>query len=155
MRRARREEVSAGGVVWKRGPRGPLVAFMLDPFGKWTFAKGHVRRGRGESLAAAALRETREEMGLPVLALQEPLGATEIWFRDRFEHRGALVHKRITFFLMEAPAHARGVPARRERISRMAWVPASRAAGFASYANTQAIIKRAVQYIHRRLRKHS
>lgn len=155
MPRARREEVSAGGVVWKRGPRGPLVAFMLDPFGKWTFAKGHVRKGRGESPAAAALRETREEMGLPQLVLQEPLGSTEIWFRDRFEHQGALVHKLITFFLMEAPSHAHGTPERRARISRIVWVPASRAAEFASYANTQSIIKRAVQHIHQRLRKYS
>lgn len=136
--------------MWKRGARGPLVAFLLDPFGKWTFAKGHVQRGRGESLAAAALRETREEMGLPELLLQERLGTTEIWFRDRFEHRGALVHKYITFFLMQAPRRALGRPERKEKITRVVWVPTGRALAFAGYENTKPILSRAVSLIRRR-----
>lgn len=146
-----RKEIAAGGVVWKRGPArvGPLVAFLLDPFGRWTFAKGHVRRARGESLAAAALRETEEEMGLRGLRLQERLGTTEIWFRDRFEHRGALVHKYITFFLMQAPAQATGRPQRREGIQRVTWIPLRRAISFAGYPNTQPVIRRAVSLILR------
>ena len=124
----------------------------MDPYGKWTFAKGHVRRARGESLPAAAIRETEEEMGLKGLRLQEQLGTTEIWLHDRFEHKGALVHKHITFFLMQAPYHARGSPQRKEKIQRITWVPLARASTFGSYANMRPIVRRAVRLIYGHVR---
>lgn len=149
--RVARQEIAAGGIVWKDGGRaGPLVAFMLDPFGRWTFAKGHVRRARGETLAAAAIRETEEEMGFRGLRLQDWLGTTDIWFRDRFEHKGALVHKFITFYLMQAPHAAVGRPQKSEQIQKIMWVPLRRALTFGGYENTRPIISRAVRIIRRR-----
>lgn len=146
--RPKRLEVSAGGVVWKRSRRGPLLAFILDPYGKWAFAKGHVRRARGESLERAALREVEEEMGIARLRAGPRLGTTEIWFVDRFKHKGARVHKFITWFLMEAPPGIAGRPARHEGIKRIEWVSAERALKFSSYENVRPIIRVALRHIY-------
>lgn len=139
--------------MWKNSPRGPLVAFILDPFHKWTFAKGHVRRARGEALAAAALRETEEEMGLRGLRVQEKLGTTSIWFRDRFEHPGALVHKYITYYLMQAPRAAQGKPQKKELIRGIEWVAIREALSRSSYQNTRPVLERAIRIIRRRTNK--
>lgn len=151
MTRGRRQkariELSAGGIVYQRSAAGPLVAFLLDPYGKWTFAKGHVRRAAGEEPPSAARRETEEEMGLTGLKVIEKLGTTEIWFRDRYHHKGALVHKYITYFLMEAPAGSVGYPEIKEKIKAIAWVPVSEAINFSQYANLRPVLKQAVRRI--------
>jgi ADP-ribose pyrophosphatase YjhB (NUDIX family) len=52
----------AAGCLIVRGDRVLLVKRAIEPgFGKWVFPGGHV--DRGETLEAAALRETREECG--------------------------------------------------------------------------------------------
>src|SRR3989338_7733862 len=94
-------EISAGGIVFKRTPRGVRVAFIMDPYNKWAFAKGHVEKG--ETVEQAALRETREEMGLRKLRIVAPLGVIDFWFHDRYrpETKGVLVHKYVHYFLMQ------------------------------------------------------
>lgn len=144
-----RTEVSAGGIVFQRTAQGPLVAFLLDPYGKWTFAKGHVRRASGESLAAGAVRETQEEMGLVGLTVHGKLGTAEIWFRDRFKHKGSLVHKYITYFLMEAPSGSVGYPQKGERIQAIAWVPLDEAGVFSNYDNLVPVVAKALRWVER------
>lgn len=134
--------------MWKRSRRGPLLAFILDPYGKWAFAKGHVRQARAESLEHAALREVEEEMGIKGLRAGPRLGTTEIWFIDRFKHKGARVHKFITWFLMEAPRDVVVRPARHEGIKRIEWVGAERALKFSSYENVRPIIRAALRHIY-------
>ena len=135
-------EISAGGVVFKRTPRGVRVAFIMDPYGKWTFAKGHPEKD--ESLEVAAIRETREEMGLGRLKIIAPLGKIDIWFRDRYrpETRGMLIHKYIHYYLMEAPPSAKGQPQQKERIRRIIWVPLPKAASTAGYKDIMPFISR-------------
>lgn len=115
-------EHCAGGIVFKRTPKGVRVALLTDPYGRWAFAKGHVEKG--ETLEQAAIRETREEMGLGRLRIVMELGKIDLWFRDRYRDasRGALIHKFITYYLMEAPPSAKGMPQRKERIRRLTWV---------------------------------
>lgn len=53
----------AGGVVWRTGDGEPEVALIHRPrYDDWTFPKG--KNLPGESDAACALREVREETGL-------------------------------------------------------------------------------------------
>lgn len=148
-----RIEISAGGIVFQRRKKGPHVAFILDPFDKWTFAKGHVRIGRGESLEKGAKRETEEEMGLKNLRVLEKLGTTDIWFRDRFEHKGALVHKFITYFLMEVAPGEHGKPQKKELISEISWVPIEKVSEVPIYPNTVDLLKRAVRIIRKTTKK--
>ncbi|MEY4723056.1 MAG: hypothetical protein RLZZ324_569 [Candidatus Parcubacteria bacterium] len=146
-------EISAGGIVFKRTPQGVRLAFVMDPYGKWTFAKGHVEKG--EALADAALRETREEMGLGRLRVIAPLGSIDIWFRDRYrpETKGALIHKYVHYFLMEAPPRAKGSPQKKEKIRRIIWVGAPKATRTSSYEDVRPILRKALDILARRVRE--
>jgi ADP-ribose pyrophosphatase YjhB (NUDIX family) len=139
-------EVSAGGIVFKRTPQGVRMAFILDPFSKWAFAKGHVERG--ETIVAAALRETREEMGLGRLRVIAPLGKIDFWFRDRYrkESKGALIHKYVHYFLMEAPPGAKGSPQKKEKIRHLIWVPLGRVLRTSSYKDVRPMLVKALKY---------
>lgn len=133
-----RTEVSAGGIVFKRLPQGIFVAFLLDPFSKWTFAKGHVEPG--EKSERAALRETEEEMGLKDLRVVDYLGKIDFWFQSE----GVRVHKFVYYYLLEAPPGARGKPQREERIQKVAWVPINDALARSSYRDTEPVLKKAL-----------
>jgi len=139
-------EISAGGVVFKRAPQGILVGMIRDPFAKWAFAKGHVEPG--ETVEQAALRETREEMGLGSLRIVAPLGRIDFWFRDRYrpESRGTLIHKFVHYFLLEAPPDAQGRPQRKEKISRVIWVSLKQAMDRSSYKDIQPMLARVDEY---------
>ncbi len=63
-----KNELSAGGVVFKYMNGRVMIGFILDPYKKWIFAKGHVEEG--ETIKQAAVRETKEEMGLKALRIK-------------------------------------------------------------------------------------
>lgn len=139
-------EISAGGIVFKRTPKGVRIAFIMDPFGKWAFAKGHVEKD--EAVVDAAVRETREEMGLGRLKVIAPLGTIDFWFRDRYraETKGVLVHKYVHYFLMQAPSRAKGSPQRKEKIRRIIWVGLKGAMKTSSYDDVRPILQKAIAY---------
>ncbi len=147
-------EFAGGGVVYRRSRQGPLIGFILDPYRKWTFAKGHAEPG--ESMEEAARRETQEEMGLENLTVVAPLGKMSIWFRERFRHgqivRGerALIHKFIYYFLMKTSRRGKTHPQRAERIGAVRWVPLVLARATASYKNILPILNRAIEIIRQR-----
>lgn len=143
-------EVSAGGIVFKRTPQGVRLAFIMDPYGKWTFAKGHPETD--ESLVDAAVRETREEMGLGRLKVIKPVGHIDIWFRDRYrpETKGMLVHKYVHYFLMQAPAAAKGRPQFKEKIRKIIWVPLGRAMRVSSYKDVRPVLEQVLQHFRPR-----
>jgi len=138
-------EISAGGIVYKRTPQGVRIAFILDPFGKWAFAKGHVEKG--ETIEQAAVRETREEMGIEEVRIVKPLGTIDFWFRDRYrpETRGVMVHKYVHYFLMEAPGHTKGKPQKQEKIRRVIWVKLANMLRRSSYEDVRPILVRVVR----------
>ena len=57
-----RQEVSSGGVVFRRFADGHKYLLILDAHGNWGFPKGHLEPG--EDAVAAARREFEEETGL-------------------------------------------------------------------------------------------
>lgn len=140
-----RIEVSAGGIVFKKTARGIFFAMLKDSYGKWTFPKGHVKRG--EHYVEAAKREISEEMGINNMRLVKPLGQIDIWFRDRFVFKGRLIHKFIHYYLFEVrdnirlqkPIEDTGG----EKIQAVAWVPAEEALKRSNYKDMQPIIDRA------------
>ncbi|MFH1404763.1 MAG: NUDIX domain-containing protein [Patescibacteria group bacterium] len=137
-------EVSAGGVVFRKTPRGVQFAVMKDSYGKWAFPKGHVEKG--EELEEAAARETIEELGLDEIQLIEKLGKVDIWFRDRFEKKGKLIHKDIYFFLFKAPRRAKLHPDPSQRAFEAKWVSSKKILKESSYSDMVPVINKALTY---------
>lgn len=143
-------EVSAGGIVFRRKGARVWIALMLDSYGKWTCPKGRVEAG--EALEEAAARETLEELGLEQIRLLEPLGKIDIWFRDRYEKKGKLIHKDIHYFLFETPPNAVLHPDPDERALGAKWVPIGMVLKETSYSDMIPIITRAVELIRAMLK---
>lgn len=138
-------EVSAGGIVFRRKGARVWIAMMQDPYEKWTFPKGHVEQG--EELEEAAARETLEELGLEQIRLLEELGKIDIWFRDRFQKKGKLIHKDIHYFLFETPANATLHPDPHEHALSAKWVPLGGVLRESSYPDMVVILRRALEHI--------
>ncbi len=138
-------EVSSGGLVFRRSPKGVQFALMLDSYGKWAFPKGHVEPG--ESREEAAARETLEELGLEQVRLLEYLGKIDIWFRDRFEKKGTLIHKDIHYFLFETTPEAELKPDPGEHVYDARWVPAGKITKTSNYPDMLPIIRRALGFV--------
>lgn len=130
------EETSAGGVVFRRTPEGPLVLLIKDSYRNWGFPKGHLEEG--EDATAAAVREIGEETGLGSLVLHGPIDAIDWYFR----FRGRLIHKTCHFFLFES-ADGEAQPQRDEGISACRWLPLEEAQRTVSYANARDILRTA------------
>lgn len=146
-RERHRTEVSAGGLVFKRTPKGTVFAMVMDSYGKWAFPKGHVTEG--EKYRDTAVREIHEEMGLVGLRYVCRLDSIDIWFRDRFVHKGRLIHKYIHYFMFEVPPNAELVKPRTvpggENIRAVAWVPVGELLKYSSYRDMIGIIKKALR----------
>ncbi len=139
------KEVSAGGVVFKRLGKRYYFAMIQDSYDKWTFPKGHVEKG--EEIEETAARETLEEMGLQEIRLLEPLGKIDIWFNDRFNKSGALIHKDIHYFLFETNKDAKLYADIEQHVKAVQWVVASQVLKRISYKDMVPVFKRALEFI--------
>ncbi len=128
------EEVSAGGVIFRRLDAGYHVLLIRDSYKNWGFPKGHIEAG--EDAAAAAIREIREETGLANLILHGPIQDID-WF---FRFRGKLIHKTCHFFLFESPAGT-ATPQRDEGISDVRWLALEDALRTVSYGNARDVLR--------------
>lgn len=131
-----REEVSAGGIVFRRD--GPRTFYLLirDPYRNWGFPKGHLEDG--EEPSAAALREVGEETGLAGLAMRAAVETIEWTFR----FRGRKIHKVCHFFLMETDQR-KTVPQRAEGITACRWASYEQATRMISYDNARSVLAQA------------
>lgn len=139
--------MSAGGIVFRRDGRRFQFAIMKDSYDKWTFPKGRVENH--EDLEEAAARETLEELGLTEIRLLESLGKIDIWFRDRFEKNGALVHKDIHYFLFETPSQAVLVVDETQHVKEAKWVSLASVEKMSSYKDMEVILRRAIEFVKR------
>ncbi len=137
MSRARaKQEVSAGGVVYRAADGGPLFLLIRDSYRNWGFPKGHLEPG--EMPDVAAVREVAEETGLATVEIRGAIETIDWYFR----FRGRLIHKVCYFYLMETVSEATS-PQRAEGITACRWAPFDEAVKLVSYANARVVLQRA------------
>ena len=137
-----RQEVSSGGVVFRRLADGPKYLLILDGHGNWGFPKGHEETG--ESAEQAARREIQEETGLTALTLHAALPALE-W---TFSSGRTLVRKRCNYFLFES-AVGETCPQRDEGITRCVWLSYQDATQDLTFPNASKLLEKAAAIVDR------
>ncbi|MFA6429018.1 MAG: NUDIX domain-containing protein [Patescibacteria group bacterium] len=142
-----RSEVSAGGIIYRRRGGNIEIFFIKDPYGRWTFPKGH--KELGESLAQTAVREIKEEAGLDRLRFVAPVGRTTF----RFRREGTLIEKTVFFFLFEAPLEAKESMTGEGAIWEALWVKAYQAFSASGYRNLDRLLSKALRLIAAEERK--
>lgn len=135
-RKGLREEVSAGGIVFRREGERTFFLLIRDSYRNWGFPKGHVEEG--EAPGTAALREVGEETGLVALELRAPIETID-W---EFRFRGRRIHKVCHFFLIETLS-ASTAPQRAEGITACRWTSFTDAERMISYDNARAVLRQA------------
>jgi 8-oxo-dGTP pyrophosphatase MutT (NUDIX family) len=135
-RKKPREEVSAGGIVFRRDGERTFFLLIRDPYRNWGFPKGHLEEG--EEPSAAAIREVGEETGLGGLELRAAVETIDWTFR----FRGRQIHKICHFFLMETEER-RTTPQSAEGITACRWASYEQATKMIAYDNARAVLAQA------------
>ena len=135
-----REEVSAGGVVYRVVEGRPLFLLIRDSYANWGFPKGHLEQG--EAPETAAVREVEEETGLEEVESRGVIETIDWYFR----FRGRLIHKVCHFYLMESGSDSTS-PQKAEGITECQWVPYEEGAKMISYANARQVLARAYEMV--------
>ncbi len=130
--------MSAGGIIYRERDGEREFFFIRDPYGKWTFPKGH--QELGETMAETAIREIQEETGLTNLKYIAPLGRTSFRFR-REKH---LIEKTVFLFLFEAAPDAQENLPGTEGITKATWINARQARSMSGYRNLDRLFARAL-----------
>jgi len=136
-----KEEVSAGGIVYRKNDDRIDVLIITDSYGKLAFPKGHVEKG--ETIEEAALRETEEEVNLENLKIITKVGVTKFWFTSA----GERIHKTLHLYLMETKDFE-AEPSPQYEIQGCEWVSIEEFAKMKTYKNLEPIIKKAVKLIY-------
>jgi periplasmic divalent cation tolerance protein len=132
-------EVSAGGVVYRRQNRGLEVA-LIHAHGRWALPKGHVEAG--ESAERAALREVREETGLEGRVARK-LGEIRYSYREKRagKQEGLKINKRVHFYLLR---YLRGdVRDHDHEVDEARWFPIDEALRILRFATERKMVSRA------------
>jgi len=141
-----KQEYSAGGVVCRKTQKGIEILFILDPYDKWAFPKGHIEGG--EKPEQAALREIEEETGIGAsnLEIMEDLDTMEYQFTLAEQK----IHKLVHFYLVKSKSDVKILPQRQEGIKDVKWVDLDKALDFLEYDNSREVLRKAIGYIKRK-----
>jgi 8-oxo-dGTP pyrophosphatase MutT (NUDIX family) len=133
-----RREVSAGGVVYRRGDDGVEIALASRRTRRgqlaWGLPKGGIEEN--EDNRQAAVREVREETGLEA-EIEDDLGE----IRYFYVWEGVRVRKAVHFFLMRATGG--DVSLHDQEMEEVRWFPLVAALKKAAYKGEREILERA------------
>jgi 8-oxo-dGTP pyrophosphatase MutT (NUDIX family) len=123
---------AAGGVVWRRPDEGSVQILLVHRprYDDWSLPKG--KCDEGETDAACALRETREETGL-TCRLGSELPSTRY-----HDNKGR--PKTVRYWAME-PVAGDGEFTPNAEIDEISWLPIPQAVTLLSYDHDRAIVQ--------------
>lgn len=125
-----KEEISAGGVVFKKWQDKTSLLLLKDKNGQWTFPKGLVEPG--EDRRETAAREVAEETGIEKIEFFQELTPIQYWYR----WEGELVRKKVYYFLFEAREEQKAKPQEEEGILEARWFLPAEALAIIGYRKT-------------------
>jgi 8-oxo-dGTP pyrophosphatase MutT (NUDIX family) len=138
-----KEQVSAGGVVYRRRGGGAEVALIsVGDEGRWQLPKGLV--GRGESPVEAALREVGEETGLSC-EVEAELERVEYWYFSKGGARRVRFHKYVHFYLMRYVSG--DVSGHDDEVNEARWVALEEAGAMLAFKGERKALEQAREII--------
>jgi 8-oxo-dGTP pyrophosphatase MutT (NUDIX family) len=138
-----REQVSAGGVVFRRS--GDTIEVVLIAVGeqrRWQLPKGLV--DRGENPEQTALREVREETGIDSTLL-DSIDKIEYWYSGQSENKRIRYHKIVHFYLLNFLSG--NTKDHDQEVEEARWVEIDEAGSLLSFKNEKEIVGKAKKMI--------
>ena len=138
-----REQVSAGGVVFRRdNERIDVVIVAVGGNNRWQLPKGLVEKD--EKPEIAAVREAREEGGTDSEVV-EHIETVEYWYAGLDGGERVRFHKRVHFYLLR---YLSGDTGNHDwEVNEARWVPIDDANGQLAFDNERRVVERAKQLI--------
>jgi 8-oxo-dGTP pyrophosphatase MutT (NUDIX family) len=131
-----RDEVSAGGVVYRR--RGDEIDILICKdagYHRWVLPKGQINHG--ENYEQTAVREVEEEVGVRGRVIRQ-LGEPEKYV---YMARGVRVFKLVYYFLLE---YESGSETQHDHeMEEVRWVPIDEAIELLAYEGARTVVRRA------------
>ena len=138
MGTAETDVCAAGGVVWRAGDDGFVIAVVHRPrYGDWSLPKGKL--DAGESWQECAVREVLEETGLRCELGDE---LSDVSYRD-----GRGRSKRVRYWLMEP---VEGSFAANDEVDELRWVDPDAARRLLSYDTDARVVGDALRALEER-----
>jgi 8-oxo-dGTP pyrophosphatase MutT (NUDIX family) len=138
-----REQVSAGGVVFRRdNERVDVVIVAVGGNNRWQLPKGLVEKD--EKPEIAAVREAREEGGTDSEVVAH-IETVEYWYAGLDGGERVRFHKRVHFYLLR---YLSGDTSNHDwEVNEARWVPIDDATSQLSFDNERRVVERAQQLI--------
>jgi 8-oxo-dGTP pyrophosphatase MutT (NUDIX family) len=138
-----REQVSAGGVVFRRdNERVDVVIVAVGGNNRWQLPKGLVEKDEDPKLAA--VREAREEGGIDSEVV-EHIETVEYWYAGLDKGERVRFHKRVYFYLLR---YLSGDTSNHDwEVNEARWVPIDDAASQLAFDNERRVVEQAKRLI--------
>jgi len=144
------QEISAGGVVYKKTDEGYKFALIKDAIDKWTFPKGKIGDNiPGEQIPETIKREIKEEIGLSNLELQDELGHIDIRVNPPNEPS---YPKRVFYYLVRTSDEVLQAE-NSVTVKDAQWFSADEALEALDYENAKDIFNKALNILNARIDK--
>lgn len=135
------DQISAGGVIYRKNNEKYSFVLILDAYDKWTFPKGKVEKG--DSFEDTAVRELREETGLTDLKIIDYLDEKEVTINNPDEEPQS---KLIKYYLLESKKGYIKIPNIKE-LKDVRWFSKEEALERIDYPNAKKVFEKAIQIL--------